>query len=338
MKRVKIIALLLMMCSLLICEVGEKYAKAAPENEDEYIDWVEEEEPIEVDEDVLDSWEDEEEAWDDDDVYDEDEDEEDDYYEDDTMSVDMEIKERWEHHYRAEVTVKNLTDETIDNWVVAFEYEDEIEHVGDARIIAHEENTYIIKCLDRNRDIPENGSVSFGITAKYADEAGDISNEYLINDIAEINERNYSVSYHGFPVWPGYVLGEIRIENKSNLQIEDWKLEAAMNLDIQLIWNAFIESGYTNDNNEKVYLLKNVEGNQNIKAGQDCTFGFLAKKFPGNVKVEARELYLGSATGPGEDWETPEAVEGLTEDDFLEYSDYLDYLESQGETGTKKER
>ncbi len=340
MKHVKKVIVLLLAFSVLICDLGGRPVKAKAGSDDEYIDWVEEEEPIEVDEDVLDSWEEEEEAWDDDDVYDEEEedddegdDDEDDYYIDDTISVNMDIKERWENHYNAEVTVTNLTDETIDNWAVAFDYGDEVEQIWNAQITAHEENSYTIKCLDWNQDIPANGSVSFGITAKFAGEAGDILNEYLINDTVEINEDNYSVTYHESSAWPGYVSGEIRVENKSDLRIEDWKLEIATNLDIQQIWNASIESEYTNDDNEKVYLFKNMGYNQNIAAKQTCSFGFIAKKSPGDVKVEAQDLFSVSTAEPGEDeedWETPEAVEGLTEDDFLEYSDYLDYLESQG--------
>lgn len=346
-KNVKKIVLLLMVFSLLICEFGDRRVKAATESEDEYIDWVEEDEPIEVDEDVLDSWEEEEEAWDDDDVYDEEEedddegDDEDDYYIDDTISVNMDIKERWENHYNAEVTVKNLTDEMIDNWAVAFDYGDEIEHIWNAQIIAHEGNSYTIKCLDWNQDIPANGSVTFGMTVQYADEAGDIINEYLINDTVEINEDNYSVSYHECSAWPGYVSGEIRIDNQSDLRIEDWKLEIATNLDIQQIWNASIESEYTNDDNEKVYLFKNMVYNQNIMAGQTCSFGFIAKKSPGDVKVEAQDLFSVSTAEPGEeeeDWDTPEEVEGLTEDDFLEYSDYLDYLASQGGSNMPRSR
>ncbi len=339
MKNVRKVVVLLLAFSLLLCEFGGRPVKAATESEDEYIDWVEEEEPIEVDEDVLDSWEEEEEAWDDDDVYDEEEedddegDDEDDYYIDDTISVNMDIKERWENHYNAEVTVTNLTDETIDNWAVAFDYGDEIEHIWNAQITAHEENSYTIKCLDWNQDIPANGSVSFGITAKHTGETGDILNEYLINDTVEINEDNYSVTYHESSAWPGFVSGEIRVENKSDLRIEDWKLEIATNLDIQQIWNASIESEYTNDENEKVYLFKNMGYNQNIEARQTCSFGFIAKKSSGDVKVEAQELLSVSTSGldeEEEDWETPEAVEGLTEDDFLEYSDYLDYIASQG--------
>ena len=101
MKHVKKVIMLLLAFSVLICESGGRPVKAKAGSDDEYIDWVEEEEPIEVDEDVLDSWEEEEEAWDDDDVYDEEEedddegdDDEDDYYIDDTISVNMDIKER----------------------------------------------------------------------------------------------------------------------------------------------------------------------------------------------------------------------------------------------------
>ena len=333
MKKLQKIIVLMLVFSLFICEVGYTDVKAVSGSENA------EDEVIILDDDELDSWEEEDEVWEDgDEEGEEEEDEEfegeEDTYVDDTISVTSEIKEKWTDHYNAEVTITNLTDTGIDDWIVTFDYKDEIEHIWNAEIIAHENDTYTIKCLAWNQDIKANGSVTFGITVKYTDTVGDISNAYLANDINEVDKEKYSATYTQYSAWPGYVSGEMKIQNNSEEQIEDWKIEVTTNLDIQQIWNADIESKYLNEKNETTYIIKNKEYNQNISAGGSCSFGFIAQTTEDTVKVEEERLFsmnIVDDSSDEEDWEEVEELEGLTEDDFLEYSDYLDYLALQEE-------
>lgn len=78
-----------------------------------------------------------------------------------------------------------------------------------------------------------------------------------------------------------------------------------------------------------------MEYNQNIAPGNNSAFGFIAKTTEVNVKVEPVQLFSISSTLQDEseedDWDSVEEVEGLTEDDFMEYSDYLEYLMLQAE-------
>ena len=222
--------MLIMICSMVICNYGTvDNVKAVSQTESS-----EEEEEILLDDNELSSWEEEEEVWDDDDEIEEDEEDdedsqEEDIYVDDTIMVISEIKEKWENHYNAEVTVTNLTDTVIDDWTDKFKYKDQIEQ----------------------------------------------------------------------------------------------------------IWNVEIESKYVNDNDETTYIIKNKEYNQNIAPGNNSAFGFIAKTTEVNVKVEPVQLFSISSTLQNEseedDWDSVEEVEGLTEDDFMEYSDYLEYLMLQAE-------
>ena len=107
MKGLKKWLMLIMICSMVICNYGTvDNVKAVSQTESS-----EEEEEILLDDNELSSWEEEEEVWDDDDEIeedDEDDDEdgqEDDIYVDDTIMVTSEIKEKWENYYNAEVTV-----------------------------------------------------------------------------------------------------------------------------------------------------------------------------------------------------------------------------------------
>lgn len=107
MKGLKKWLMLIMICSMVICNYGTvDNVKAVSQTKSS-----EEEEEILLDDNELSSWEEEEEVWDDDDeIEEDDEDDEDsqeeDIYVDDTIMVISEIKEKWENHYNAEVTVQ----------------------------------------------------------------------------------------------------------------------------------------------------------------------------------------------------------------------------------------
>lgn len=70
-------------------------------------------------------------------------------------SIEMEISitASWDNHYNADVTLKNKLDEKIDNWMVAFDFNNNIENIWNAKIISHEKNHYVVKNADWNGTI-----------------------------------------------------------------------------------------------------------------------------------------------------------------------------------------
>ena len=68
-------------------------------------------------------------------------------------SIEMEISitASWDNHYNADVTLKNKLDEKIDNWMIAFDFNNNIENIWNAKIISHEEDHYVVSLTMPNR-------------------------------------------------------------------------------------------------------------------------------------------------------------------------------------------
>lgn len=48
------------------------------------------------------------------------------------IALEIEVTSQWENHYNADVTVYNLMDEKMDNWMVALDFEDDIKNIWNA--------------------------------------------------------------------------------------------------------------------------------------------------------------------------------------------------------------
>lgn len=94
------------------------------------------------------------------------------------IALEIEVTSQWENHYNADVTVYNLMDEKMDNWMVALDFEDYIENIWNAEVIYHESSHYVIKNADWNQDIEAKGSVKFGMTVYCDDEKSEITECY----------------------------------------------------------------------------------------------------------------------------------------------------------------
>lgn len=71
-----------------------------------------------------------------------------------SIAMEVKVTDEWEDHYNAEVTIKNVMDEPMDDWMVAFDFTDEIEHIWNAQIVSRDENGhYVVRNSDWNQDI-----------------------------------------------------------------------------------------------------------------------------------------------------------------------------------------
>lgn len=262
----------------------------------------------------------------DEDFYDDDE------GDDDTIRLTTAIKKKWENHYTAEVTIKNLTDASIDDWTIGFQCKDEIEKISKAKIIGYQKNYYYVQSLDGRQDIKANGKVTFEITVKYKGTINEINSEFCADD-CEINKDNYSATYVEHPIWKDSVSGEIKIHNKSNKKIKDWRLLFTGNVNNWKMTNAVIVCRYLNDKNETTYIVKGTEENKDIGSNKECSVYFTAQTDETAITVNPRKLYK-KDVGAEERQRQEESAE-LTEDDFMEYSDYLAYLELEREEKIK---
>lgn len=195
--------------------------------------------------------------------------EEDEVKDSNEIEISTNIIAKWEHHYNAEVTIKNISKERIDDWEVSFDFADKIEHIWCAEIKKEENGFYTIRNVDWNQDIEQNEIVTFGMTVYYEEKIGQIENYYLTRTLLPV-DSGYDVNYQQFSRWDNKVNGQITITNQSDKRIEDWKLGLTTNLDFEQVWNA----EQVKDDEEEMFDNKGY--NENIEPGQSVTFGFIA--------------------------------------------------------------
>ena len=87
------------------------------------------------------------------------------------------IEHSWESGFVGMIMIQNISDhEVIEDWVIEFDYENEIESLWNGEIIVHEGNHYAISHLGYNREIEVDGSVSIGFLVNDGNVEADITN------------------------------------------------------------------------------------------------------------------------------------------------------------------
>lgn len=55
------------------------------------------------------------------------------------IAASINITSKWDHHYNANVTITNLSEEKIDDWEICFPFDNTIEHIWNATIVSAED-------------------------------------------------------------------------------------------------------------------------------------------------------------------------------------------------------
>lgn len=251
-----------------------------------------------------------------------------------SIAMEVKVTDEWEDHYNAEVTIKNVMDEPMDDWMVAFDFTDEIEHIWNAQIVSRDEDGhYVVRNADWNQDIQPGESAVFGMTVKYGDETSRLTDYYDVTDLQE-TEKDYDVKYTQFSKWDNKVNGQITIRNNSDQEIRDWRLEFLGDITFEQVWNAEVVE---NDNGD--CYVKNMPYNQNIPAGGEVSFGFIASCEGETAELSDYSLYeivlwdeMEEDDGDDEEEELDEGDEIIWEEcDFINRESYEEYLKSRAD-------
>lgn len=183
--------LFMVLCFGVCCDNGMLSCAAKKDDGEE----VEYDDDFIYDEDELDDAEYDEEL--DDEDYDGEEYDEEEV--DDTINLKTDVKEKGDHQYKAEVTIKNLTDFPLGNWAVDMEFgnpsETKIEALSGAEIVTYSDGRYLLNNAGSNRDIPARGSVSFEMTVSYKTEMSEPVYWRLNNELEILEGEVRSLSY-----------------------------------------------------------------------------------------------------------------------------------------------
>lgn len=200
--------------------------------------------------------------------------------------VQFDIDSKWENQYSGKITIKNISNENIENWKISFVTNDEIQNIWCAKIEEHNNDTYIVKNMGWNQDIKPGEEVSFGFIAKYEDTYDEPHNFYMSQTCIKV-EKDYKIEYNIINEWENGLNGQISITNNSDKSIEDWRLLFNSNLKIDRFWTAEISH-----KEDTKYYIQNMGYNSNINPGETINLGFSAVKINSEkIEIDKFELY-----------------------------------------------
>lgn len=84
----------------------------------------------------------------------------------DAYDIDYAVSSDWGDGFTADISIKNNTDSTLEDWILEFDFDREITEIWNGTIESHENNHYVIKNAGYNANIPKNNSVSVGFKGK----------------------------------------------------------------------------------------------------------------------------------------------------------------------------
>ena len=206
-------------------------------------------------------------------------------YLEENYDVSVDVTAQWENHYNAELTIKNIGQETIENWELSFNLMADIENVWCAKIVKSEDDSYLVKNDKWNQDIAPGQEVKFGITVIYKDDLDYPNNFNMTKVCKNVDKKEYSVEKIINSQWDDGVSGVIRIRNLSGKVIEDWKLCFNSDLKFNDLCNAIVDN-----NNDNEFYLNNNYYNSNIEPDGYVDIGFNAT-YSGDYKLDDFELY-----------------------------------------------
>ncbi len=189
-------------------------------------------------------------------------------FEGENFKVTYTLSSYWDTGYNANIKIENIGDSSIQNWYLEFESRNKITNIWNAEISENDESKYVIKNVGWNQDISAQNYVEFGISGEGAFD-GFPENYELISTVSEIEEQDYIIEYTIDSDWGSGFTGNIKITNNTEMPIEDWVLEFDFDRNITNLWNGVIEK-----HEENHYVVRNVEYNSSIEAGESISFGF----------------------------------------------------------------
>ncbi len=160
-------------------------------------------------------------------------------FEFDGYTVEYDVKNSWGNTDVISLTLTNTGTETIEDWMLYFDPNGEIQYVNDAIQMTTTNGIGYIKNPGYNADIDPGASVEFRYAVNNCEE---IPDDYKFCQSRITKETGYDVSLKVNYTWGSnneYFNGEIIIQNDTDAPIEAWELKADTNFTITEITNSW---------------------------------------------------------------------------------------------------
>lgn len=123
----------------------------------------------------------------------------------------------------------------------------------------------------------------------FAEETDNLPTSDTLKNLTSYNGDGYQVDFTVTDSWESAFNGNVIITNTSSDTIENWTIQFSMPYEIINIWNGAISK-----HENELYIIKNSGSKQDIKPGENISFGFTANGTPSDLPNQY--LLLGQDT------------------------------------------
>jgi len=237
------------------------------------------------------------------------------------FNVDASIVSAWDTYANLEFTITNTGTDTIHNWYFTADLGSAIVGIWGA-IEYDRDNTgmYTLKNAGWNQDILPGSTISFGMTVSSLNgqAISKLPSFYLLNTkVCEVDQSNYSLSYHEYSSWGTGYNGALVLSNISSDPIEDWSISFSANRSINKV------SGAELSVSEETITIANDGTNQNIEPTSTLTLTVVGGLQNNDVGFETSDILMHSVS----------CAFGLADDaDNSGKADFMDFIHDAKES------
>lgn len=201
----------------------------------------------------------------------------------DDYEVTYNVTNSWGNTEVVSVTLTNTGDSTIENWMLYFEPNGNVQYVTDVTQIMTTDGNIYFRNNGYNANIAPDASVSFSYAVDDCDTAPE---SFTLCQTRASKESGYEVTLQVNQSWGNSFNGEIIIKNNTNAPIEAWELEFDTNFTITEITNSWAAT--VTELKPYSYLLKGTY-TSTIPANSSVSLGFIGV-MDGEPKVTNHSL------------------------------------------------
>lgn len=191
----------------------------------------------------------------------------------------------WGNYLIGEITVKNVSKETLKSWSIQYDYNGKVITLWDATLRSQADGVLVVSAPKWKKNLKAGEEKSFKFIAKIADakEVPVPENVVLLsNEEADAAGICYEVSLMRNSEWSKGYVGTIQVKNTGDVLIDEWTLEFDYEDEITSVWGGKIESHEGNH-----YVITNAGYNSEINPNGATVLGFMGVPADGAEKSDA---------------------------------------------------